>query len=515
MAGFINRVTNSFSEHTISDFLKEMGTFGVSQKLEILKNSKSVGYTESEVQQFFNYDLDEYEYLNVISNSSTKYTPFKDAGYAANRNKFRDISKEGEIEDILTILTDESIVYDDSNFFCGVSSLSQNLRNREDLQQQLETNFKKIYHLFNFNDTTTAWWLFYKFLVDGFLCFEIVYNAEQTNIIGFKEIDPTSLEYIPTSDTELNWVQYRGDAMRQRILDESQIIYISYASNLIDSNVSYVARLIKPYNLLQTMEQTRTTWAVVNSSFRLKFIIPMNGKSKNQSKQTLRMLMNRYNEELSYDTSTGEYHVNGKPHLPGVKQIWLPEKDGSSPTIETIGGDGPDLSDTEALSYFKNKLQRMSKIPSSRFNDSDYMSVENTMGQITQEELRFNRFIIRLRSVFKELLVKPLWIQMVLDNPSLKNDVKFKSMVNIEYNQYNVFEEMKEMEIESTKIDHIQKMMELEDSEGNQYIPMNILLRRYGLFTEEELRDIENYKKQKSVKDDNDDNINSDDTFDI
>lgn len=496
MAGFFSKIYTSYRQNDLPEFIKELGTLGVKSKIEIMKNSYSIGYNQETVIQDFSEEMEEYEFLNLINTQSNKYLPFFDSQYKERRPYLREISKEGKIEGILTILTDEAIVYDDSNYFCKVEDLKVEFKNRDEIQKSLERNFKKIYNLFGFNDVTTVWWLFYKFLVDGFLAFEIVYDKDGKTVIGFKEIDPVELKLNVDQDGNQVWVQFEGDATKQSVLYDSQIIYISYASALIDSRVSYTERLIKPFNLLQMMEQTRSTWAVANASMRMKFVIPVGGKSKNMAKQTLRKLMNRYNEEISFDSSSGQYHINGKPYIPGVKQIWLPEKDGETPTIETVGIDAPEMNDVDILLYYRKELETLSKIPSTRFEKAGSDTFDNTASQITQEELRFNRFIIRLRSIFKELIVKPLYLQMCIEYPNLKNDPNFKNAVNIEYIQYNLFEKFKKFEVENKVIEHIQNIMNLTDKEGNPIAPLEFWMKKYELLTEEELREIEELKKK-------------------
>jgi hypothetical protein len=115
------------------------------------------------------------------------------------------------------------------------------------------------------------------------------------------------------------------------------------------------------------METTRIIWAVSNASFKTQFIIPVGGKSKTRAKQSLAQLMNNYKEVVDFDWDSASLTTNGKPMLQFNKEYWLPSKDGEQPEIETLGGDGPELSDTESLKYFSDKLKAVSKIPYNRF----------------------------------------------------------------------------------------------------------------------------------------------------
>jgi hypothetical protein len=130
--------------------------------------------------------------------------------------------------------------------------------------------------------------------------------------------------------------------------------------------------------------------------------------------------MQNYREQIDFDTDSGELKVNGKAMMPFNKEYWLPSGEAGEPTIETIGNDGPDLSDTDALKYFREKLIKVSKIPLSRFDMESPPSWEMNAEGMTRDEIKFGRFVTRLRSVFQEILVKPLWIQMCLDFPEIK-----------------------------------------------------------------------------------------------
>jgi hypothetical protein len=84
------------------------------------------------------------------------------------------------------------------------------------------------------------------------------------------------------------------------------------------------------------MEHTRVIWAVTNASFRMKFIIPVGGKSKTRAKQSLAQLMNNYKEVCRFDWESGTLETDGKPMLQFSKEYWLPSKDGETPEIETL-----------------------------------------------------------------------------------------------------------------------------------------------------------------------------------
>jgi len=498
MAGFTERrrgpLTNT---NPVRRILKDLSNLGMAYDDMILRNSRAVGFTENQMGYTMNpmgADNEDiwsaFSALSLTDTSLKKNISFFDKDYEKKRDQLRTFAVQDEIEEILDTLCDEAVVFDESNYMAYASFHGQISSAIDD---EINDVYNNIYQYFGFMDAIAPWNYFRKFIIDGFLAFEIVYNDKQTEIIGFKELDPISL--MPAVDPETGkkmWIQYSGQGAKERNLWDSQIIYISYSQVNSPQRISYVERLIRSFNLLRIMENTRIIWAVSNASFKTKFIIPVGGKSKTRAKQSLSSLMTNYREVVDFNYDTGEISTNGKPMIPFNKEYWLPSKDGESPEIETIGGDGPDLGDTESLKYFADRLKIASKIPFSRFEQDGAYDMEAS-GAL-RDEIKFSKFIDRLRSIFQEILVKPMYLQMILNHPELKDDVYFKSHLGLDFVKDNVFEEMKEMELATKRVDFIGNMktqlsnMDPETMAEIPYFNLGWLIKRYGGFTREDLK---------------------------
>ena len=473
MAGFVNRPGDPMRGplsrgrgFRVSTLLKDLSNFGMRYDDMVIRNSQAIGAIENEVGFGMVNPLgidneDIYAAFAALSMSDTnlkKNIPFFDINYKSRREELRQFSMHDEIEDVLDILCDESIVYDNRNFFCYPELIGMEVS--DEVEKNMHKYFNQIVTYFGFNTDQTAWYYFRKFLIDGYLAFEIIYDDKQTEVIGFKELDPISL--LPAfnkEDGKKVWIQYKDDPMKERKLYDSQIIYLAYSSITTASRVSYVERLVRAFNLLRIMEHTRVIWAVTNASFRMKFVIPVGGKSKTRAKQSLAQLMNSYKEVVDFDWDSASLKVDGKPMMQFNKEYWLPSKDNESPEIETLGGDGPDLSDTEALKYFSDKLKQVSKIPFNRFMYEDGGGDYNLAADgMIRDEIKFGKFINRLRSGFQEILVKPLYLQMCLKYPEFKHDPIFKSQIALRFNEENMFAEMKHMEIMDKRLEFINNM---------------------------------------------------------
>ena len=510
MAGFVDRKGPLTTVNPVRKLLMDLSNLGMAYDDMIIRNSRAVGFTENQMGYTMNpmgSDADDiysaFAALSLTDTSLKKNISFFDKNYSKKREQLRTFAVQDEIEEILDVITDEAIVFDESNY---MAYAEYNGQISKAIEEEIGDVYNNIYNYFGFNDNASAWNYFRKWLIDGYLAFEIVYNDKQTEIIGFKELDPISL--MPGLDTENGkkvWVQYKGQGVKERKLWDSQIIYLSYSQINSPQRVSYVERLIRAFNLLRIMETTRIIWAVTNASFKTQFTIPVGGKSKTRAKQSLAQLMNNYRETVDFDYESGEIQTNGKPMMPFNKEYWLPSKDGETPEISTIGGDGPDLGDTESLKYFADKLKVASKIPFSRFDKDSPSTYDMDASGMMREEIKFAKFVSRLRSIWQEILVKPLYLQMCLNHPELKNDVAFKAGLGLNFVKDNVFEELKEMELQSKRVDFIGNLktqLSTMDAEMTEipFFDLGWLIKRYGGFTQDDLKANERAKKRSKLE---------------
>lgn len=493
MAGFMDRFGPLGQRRiSIGKALQELSSFGMKYDDMILRNSQAIGVMEDKIgfgqMNPMGYDNEDYWYpfaaLSMADTTLRKSISFFDQDYVGKRDELRTFAMNDEIEEILDTMCDETVVYDDKNFFCYPVTIGGSDVD-EKIEKELSKSFNQIYNYFGFTQDQSAWYYFRKWLIDGYLSFEIIYNDDQSEIIGFKELDPVTL--LPAIDKQTNkkiWYQNKDNPAKERKLFDSQVIYISYGSISTASRVSYTERLIRAFNLMRIMEITRVIWATMNSSYRMKFIIPVGGKSKTRAKQSLAQLMNNYREVVDFNHDSGQLQVDGKPMMGFNKEYWMPSKEGETPEIETLGGEGPDLNDTEALQYFSGKLKMASKIPYSRFDKDSPATYEMSAEGLIREEIKFEKFINRLRSSFQEVLIKPLYLQMMLKFPELRNDINFKNQIALRYNSDNMFAELKEMEIQQKRVDFIQTMKDglvEQDADMNDisYIPLELLIDEY------------------------------------
>jgi hypothetical protein len=507
MAGFNENPNTNPVFQRIRDSIKNLSNFGLRYGDMVVKNSQAIGSTEAEFLKKGPIE-DETTLFSLGRQDTTtrQYISYFDKDYAGKRDYLRKFSLNPEIEYILDTVCDEAISYDGFNFFAYPAFLNI-IGIKKDVIDKIDSTYKKLYDMFGFNDDISAWQYFRQLLVDGFVAFEIIYDDKGKNIIGFKELDATTL--MPSVEkqkdgTFLNvWYQYPKDERKRRMLYDSQIIYLSYAKGNSVSRVSYTERLIRPYNVLRIIEYTRVIWSVMNASFRLKMTVPVGSRSQQKAMQTLGELMSIYKEDIQFNDESGELSVNGQPKIQFYKNYLMPKGALGTPNIEPLNTAGPNLNDPAPLAYFFDKLVQESKIPFSRFQGPDGGSIgkyANAAEGLDKEEIRFAKFIMRLRSVFQDILIKPLWIQLCRDFPQLEKDYMFRSQLGLTFVSDNPFRVNQEIETMSKRKESVDAMYGLVDGEGQPFFSLGYLIENFLGMTEDDIKSNEEAKEKAKNK---------------
>lgn len=425
----------------------------------------------------------------------------------------RKMATQPELEDILDILANECIVYDNDESYIATpfmdTALIQELNEKsaEEIRRCVDTSFYKLYMLLDFK--RNAWSLFKRWLIDGVLAFEIVYDdlEHPKSIIGIIPIDPTIITRKVDQDGTEKWIMFKDMVGLERTLLSSQIIYIKYSER--DDGVdrqSYLERLIRPFNIYRIIEQAQIIWTTTQASFKMMFTIPVAGMNKARGLQTLQSAMNRYKEEITFNSETGELLTNGKVNQIFNKEYWMPENENGKPEIETLVDNGPQLNDSDQLTYHLNKLYKISKIPLGRFDkDAQATWFGSDPTAVLRDEINFGRFVNRLRATWSEIILKPLRIQVSLSIPDIKNDKRILDAISLRFNTYNQFTEMMEIEIDTKRVEFIQTMhdsLTTQDAEGNDvsFFSQKFLVLKYLKMSEADLELNEKYLLEEKFK---------------
>ena len=490
----------------ISSFFSDWSRLGLAYEDEVIANMRAIPADKNllpDEDQTKNLDL--FSQLNTFIKSNADKN-FYDKDFDQKRDALRNLALQPELEDILDVCTNEAILYDaEYTYFCEpiideqeLGDLNKDIRKK--LLNDMALDFRILYKMLNWK--TKGWDNFKQFLIDGILSWEIVWDSleKPTKIIGIIQLDPATLTK-KFDNGKWYWIQYKGIEGRERKLLDSQVIYISYQENNgASARISYLERLVRPFNIYRIVEQAQLIWTITNASYKMMFTIPIKGMSSALGKQSINSAMNRYREDIKFSIDSGELSINGRPNMPFNKEYWMPESDAGTPQIETLGGDGPDLSDSDQLRYFKNQLYKISKVPLNRFDQESgdtWFGTDAT--SVYRTEIDFGRFITRLRNTFSQIMLKPLMLSLACKYKDI--DQILLHSLSLKYNSYNLFEEMLEMELLAKRTEHIQSMKDSlidMDANGNEvkFFSSKFLVRKYLKMSEADMKLNEQYKKE-------------------
>ena len=424
-----------------------------------------------------------------------KSIAYLDRTYLDKRKILRQYSIKDEIKEFIVQICDECIIYDESNKFCYVKDLPDTYD--QTTRQKYQEAFDRIMNEFNFIDGVVAWNYLRTLLIDGYLAYEIIYDDRQKNIIDLAPLDPMTLIVAtdPMSNTMI-WIQYPDNPQLRRVLLDAQIIYISYSNNNEYGDTSYVENLIRPYNQLKMIEQAKILYNINQASLYKKFVIPVDGLSRQQAEQQVYELMSDYHEDVQWDEHLGLVMMNGSTNIPHAKDFWFPASGGNSPTFDIVRPEQNNLAEDVTLQWFFKNFKRSSKIPFQRFEEeSGGGTLYDSTTSITRDEIKFKNYINRIRTIYKEIITKPLRIQMILDFPELKKDPVFYNSMHLMFNSDVLFEEWKYLANLDKRAQIAANLSSnLQDMEGKPFLSVEWIARNIMKFSDHDIEENEKYK---------------------
>ena len=499
----------------LSKLLTTLSRYGMTYTDQVLKNMQAIPADRNlQNKEDIGYHQSLYQgWDNSWTPKKEEDKSYSEKALIEKVRVLRKMATQPELEDILDILANECIVYDNDESYIATpfmdTALIQELNKKsaEEIRRCIDTSFYKLYMLLDLK--RNAWSLFKRWLIDGVLAFEIVYDdlEHPKSIIGIIPIDPTIITRKVDQDGTEKWIMFKDMVGLERTLLSSQIIYVKYSER--DDGVdrqSYLERLIRPFNIYRIIEQAQIIWTTTQASFKMMFTIPVAGMNKARGLQTLQSAMNRYKEEITFNSETGELLTNGKVNQIFNKEYWMPENENGKPEIETLVDNGPQLNDSDQLTYHLNKLYKISKIPLGRFDkDAQATWFGSDPTAVLRDEINFGRFVNRLRATWAEIILKPLRIQVSLSIPDIKNDKRILDAISLRFNTYNQFTEMMEIEIDTKRVEFIQTMhdsLTTQDAEGNDvsFFSEKFLVLKYLKMSEADLELNEKYLLEEKFK---------------
>ena len=256
---------------------------------------------------------------------------------------------------------------------------------------------------------------------------------------------------------------------------------ISYiTSGLLDENrrkiVSYLHKALKPITQLRMMEDSLVIYRLARAPERRMFYIDVGNLPRGKAEQYMKDIMAKYRNKLVYDAKTGEIRDDRK-HMSMLEDFWLPRREGGRGTeISTLPG-GENLGKIEDIIYFQKRLYRSLNVPMNRLEQEQQFSLGRAT-EISRDELKFQKFIDRLRNRFSMLFYEILKKQLILKNIITEEDWNsWKHDLNVDYLRDNHFSELKEAELLREKVQTLDQISNyVGEYFSKEWVQKNVLL---------------------------------------
>ena len=414
--------------------------------------------------------------------------------------KYREMSLNAEVDIAIDDIVNEVITEDARNQVVKLNL--DKVEIPDSVKEKMQESFKEVLYLLDFE--RKAFDIFRRFYIDGRLYYHIILHENKKK--GAKEyryVDPlrikkirqvkekekvgvveviTDMEeyylYMPfeKSDKTSYNINYNSPEQGIKIAPDS-INFVH--SGMYDPNtrkvIGYLHKAIKPLNQLRMVEDATVIYRWSRAPERRIFYIDVGSLPKNKAEQYLREVMNRYRNKVVYDANTGEIR-DDKKHMSMLEDFWLPRREGGKGTsIETLPG-GQNLGEMADVLYFQKKLYKALCIPESRLQADNGFNMGRA-SEISRDELKYSKYINRVRSRFSELLSNFLKVQCIAKQLMNEDDwVKINQYIKFDFSTDSYFAESKQAELYK---DRMAIMREVADYSGkffsDYWIRKNIL----------------------------------------
>ena len=399
-----------------------------------------------------------------------------------------------------------------------------NLKQSEKIKKLIRSEFDEILRLLDFDNR--AYEIFRRWYVDGRLFFHKVIDPKKPRqgLVELRYVDPRKIRKVTEYEAK------RPEALRTQDLNQqltqqsaSYFLYnpkglknstnqgmkiapdsIAYChSGIQDLNknmvLSHLHKAIKAVNQLRMIEDSLVIYRLSRAPERRIFYIDVGNLPKNKAEQYLREVMGRYRNKLVYDANTGEIK-DDKKFMSMLEDFWLPRREGGRGTeISTLPG-GQNLGELEDVKYFQKKLYRSLNVPESRLESDSAFNVGRS-AEITRDEVKFQKFVVRLRKRFSDLFNDLLRTQVVLKGIfTLEEWDEMKEHIQYDFIADNYFSELKEQEIQNARMALLQQMDPFVGRYFSlEYLRKQVLKQPEALFQEMDKQMEAEIKEGKSI----------------
>jgi len=421
--------------------------------------------------------------------------------------RYREMSNHPECQMAIDEIVNEAITHDESGRVVDI--VLNNLKQPESIKKKIIEEFNTITKLLNFSNLADD--LFKRWYIDGRMFYHIVVNDENPKE-GIKELryidprkirkvreikkdrDPRTGAMVIVSTAEYYVFNDRGTTTQTFTANVGQGLRISpdsivnINSGLMDAKntfvISYLHKAIKPLNQLRMIEDAIVIYRISRAPERRVFYIDVGNLPRGKAEQYLRDIMIKYRNKLVYDANTGELRDERK-HMSMLEDFWLPRREGGKGTEITTLPAGQNLGELEDVKYFQKKLLQSLNVPYSRLESQEGgLAGLGRSQEVTRDELKFAKFVVRLRNKFSQLFDDLLRTQLVLKGICTREEWdEFKEQIYYDFRKDNNFTELREAELLQNRL----QMVQLVDPFVGRYFSNKYVKEKILMMTEEEI----------------------------
>ena len=424
-------------------------------------------------------------------------------------SRYREMAMQPEIESAIDDIVNEAICQDDDGKIIKI--VLDDLQQPEKIKKAIKTEFQNVLRLLNYKNMAQD--IFRRYYIDGRMYYHIIIDRENP-MSGVKElryIDPRKLrkvrevkkqkdertgvevmdlvnEYYIYNDKVISSSSSSFGPVGVRITTDS---IISVVSGLMDSRravvLSYLHKAIKPLNQLRMIEDATVIYRISRAPERRIFYIDVGNLPKLKAEQYLRDIMVKYKNKLVYDANTGEVRDDRK-FMSMMEDFWLPRREGGKGTeITTLPG-GQNLGELEDVKYFEKKLYKALNVPVSRIDPNSAGFSFGRASEITRDELKFSKFVDRMRNKFSDLFDQAMRVQCVLKGICTAEEwAEFKEYIHYDFIKDNNITELKEAELMKERLG----LLDQVDNYTGRYFSQVWIQRNVLRLTDDEIAEMQ------------------------
>ena len=388
--------------------------------------------------------------------------------------KYRDIAMQAECDAAIEDIVNEGIISNLNDVAVQIDLI--NIPYSEKIKRRIRNEFDEVLRLLNFNEKGHD--IFRRWYIDGRIYYHKVIDSKdpQRGVTQLRLIDPTKIRKVRETQKEPD-VKNQGIEMISKVeeyfiyndkgfagagvhgtdqgirISSDAIVYVP--SGLLDGNsgrvLSYLHKAIKPVNQLRMIEDAIVIYRISRAPERRIFYIDVGNLPKIKAEQYLKNVMDRYRNKLVYDASTGEIR-DDRNHMSMLEDFWLPRREGGRGTeISTLPG-GSNLGEIDDIVYFQRKLYRSLNVPISRLEAEQSFSLGRAT-EITRDELKFTKFVQRIRKKFTPIFTDVLKTNLLLKGIISPEDwPRMQEHIQYDFMEDGHFAELKEAELLEDRI---------------------------------------------------------------